>query len=148
MTPLHRHLVCLAAGLGCLLASPVAQAGRGPVLNCSISVTYEHTQGSTVLNTETYTRNFSLSEASPYFEDFSTVARQKSFGASVRTERGNTVVNADFFADVGTFSAVAFSTQAAEAGGVVSAAGSQGYFTSLGIAGNHTTQHQLLCSRR
>lgn len=148
MTRFFRRLMCLTCSLAGLLASPVTFAGRGPVLNCSVSVTYQHTQAGTVFSTQTYSRDFTVAEDSPYFEDFSTATRQKSFGASVRTDRGVTVVNADFFADVGTFSAVAFSTQAAEAGGVISTAGAQGWYTSLGVAGNHNTQHQLLCSRR
>jgi predicted outer membrane repeat protein len=148
MPRFHRRLLCLCAALPVLLGSPLAQAARGPVLNCSVTVTYQHTQAGTVFGTETYSQSFAVQENAPFFEDFSTATRQKSFGASARTTGGIATVYFAFFADVGVFSAVSFSNQASETGGAINSSGQLGYATSLGIAGNHDTQYQLNCKRR
>lgn len=130
------------------LAPTSAHAASNKGLDCSITVTYRHTNAGLLFNTETYSRAFSVSDGVPFTEDFSTPTRQKSFSASAATARGATVVSVDFFNDVGVFSAVSFSTQLTVVSDAASNAGSLGYGTSLGVAGNHDTSYVLSCVRR
>lgn len=137
--------VCLALWAA---APAEVNAASGNGLNCSIDVTYRHTNAGTVFSTQTYSRAFEVSDAAPFSDDFSTPTRFKSFNATAATARGTTVVTADFFNDVGVFSTVAFTTQVTVSGGTATQAGSHSYASTLGVAGNHDTFYVLTCSRR
>ncbi len=105
----------LALGLGGLGFSVPANAlapdsDEADVL-CVVDVSVEtRNQSGTVVGTETYHKEFLLSEGGFFSDDFSTRTRFKFLDASFSKINGNGVLNVDWFADVSVFNSVDFST--------------------------------------
>ncbi|MEZ6059550.1 MAG: hypothetical protein R3C19_04230 [Planctomycetaceae bacterium] len=107
--------VAIAIVAGSALWQPVTasrQSGRrNTAVACSIDVVVEtRAQDGTILSTESYVRDFVVSETEAFVDDFSTRIRFKEFSASLQRVNGEIVVAVDWFADISTFNAVDFST--------------------------------------
>ncbi|HEX4942940.1 MAG TPA: hypothetical protein VFV55_01230 [Usitatibacteraceae bacterium] len=94
-----------------------------------------------------YRKDFVVNPGEFFQDDFSTFTRFRAFEASTRLETGNTVVAIDYFNDVGVFESVDLSTTLTLRDNDETISGSHSYFTSLGIAGEHTTNYTLACRR-
>jgi hypothetical protein len=141
-----KTLSALLACLALTLAAP-ARAASGETINVSCSVAVDYLLNNVVA--EPYRKTFNLSPGAGLVDDFSTPLRFKRFTASVAREAGNLVVAIDYFNDVGVFHNIAFNTKLVihNNQGIESTAGSNTFSTSLGVVGNHTTNHTLTCRR-
>jgi hypothetical protein len=111
---------------------------------CTINVVNTvHAQDGQVISTETYQRNFVVSEGSPFSDDFSTATRFKFFDASMTRVNGASVVSIRWFADVSVFNSVDFGTSLKLANGQKSGDTSGDYTFSFS-GGYNTTTYTLV----
>ena len=138
-------LVSMAVVLATLAAPMAVNAANPATVACSVAVDY--TLNGVVL--EPYRKAFNLQLGVGFSDDFSTPTRMKTFTATVAREAGHLVVAIDYFNDVGVFNSVGFNTRLSlhDGKGIETTAGSHTFSTSLGVTGNHTTNHTLTCRR-
>lgn len=115
-------------------------------MSCAVSIDY-------LLNgvvRAPYHKEFVVNPGEVFEDDFSTVTRFRLFTASTRLDdAGKTVVDVSYFNDVGVLEAVDFSTELTihnENNGETDS-WSHTYWSSTGIAGNHTTAYSITCKR-
>lgn len=142
---LHTRHFIMGIVMAALAAPIVAQAGEPRAVGCSVSVTY-------LLNgvaRSTYERSFSVSPGAPFSDDFSTATRFRFFDAAATLEADGktTTVAVSYFNDVGVLESVDFRTQLAVGSDRLprSTSATHTYWSSVGIAGDHTTTYQLTC---
>lgn len=141
-------LLMMVLSLAANFAVPmnVVSAAEPRSVSCSVSVDY-------LLNgvvRAPYQKEFVVNPGVVYEDDFSTFTRFRFFTASTRLdEAGKTVVEMSYYNDVGVFDAVDFSTELTihDENNGETTSGSHTYWSSLGIAGNHTTEYSLTCKR-
>jgi len=135
-----RLALCLAAAM---LALPTLAHSAVVLANCTVTVDYS-LNGNLL---EPYTRQFTVQEGVPFFEDFSTPTRQKQFTAELVRNGNSSVISMNYFNDVGTFDSIMLDTSVTlvRRGATDSAAGRHTFSTSQGVAGNHLTAYSLSC---
>ena len=90
-----------------------AKGSKSPqaVILCVADVVVEtRDQSGTVISTESYHKDFSISDGSFFSDDFSTATRFKFFDAAMTTTLGESKISIDWFADISVFNAVDIST--------------------------------------
>jgi len=96
-----------------------------------------------------YQKDFVITPGVVFEDDFSTITRFRIFNASSRLEADNktTTVSISYFNDVGVFESIDFNTELKLPNGRTpeTTSGSHTYWSSLGVAGNHTTSYALTC---
>ncbi len=135
----------MVAAVVALTPQPVL-AAPNDAMACSVSVEYS-------LNgvvRSTYTKDFQVSAAAPFFDDFSDLLRFRFFTATVATVGGVPVVSIVYDADVDPFHTVDFGAnlKVRDQSNGETTSGDNTFFTS-GAAGNsaHRTTYSLTCSR-
>jgi hypothetical protein len=129
-----------------VIAAPIAvNASELRTVACSVTINY-------LVNDVVrapYQKDFVLTPDAAFTDDFSTVTRFRFFDAATHLDDGDTVVTISYFNDVGVFEFVDFRTQLKirDDGKVETNSGAHTYFTSLGAAGEHTTEYMLACAR-
>jgi hypothetical protein len=128
------------------IAAPIAvNASELRSVSCSVTINYLVND---VLRAP-YQKDFILTPGAVFTDDFSTVTRFRFFDAATHLDDGDTVVTISYFNDVGVFEFVDFRTRLKirDDGKVETNSGTHTYFTSLGTAGEHTTDYTLACAR-
>ena len=127
------------------VAPMAANASEPRTAACSVSVTY-------LLNNvvrSTYVKDFVVSPGAPFSDDFSTVTRFRFFDASatLAADGKSTTVSINYYNDIGVFESVDFDTALTlhDDKSPESTAGRHSYWSSLGVAGEHTTRYELTC---
>ena len=145
MSRTRSTLYTCAAVAALALATPnAANAAERIRLGCNVAVTYAF--NGTVQ--ETYAKDFVVEGGVAFSDDFSTSLRQKSFTANAVREASSVVVTIDYFNDVGVFHSVGLTGRLAMNGqNQASTSGTNFFSTSLGVAGNHSTDYTLVCRR-
>lgn len=145
MTRTRRFLTGMLAAAA-LVAPMTAHAGGPKPLACSASVDY--LLNGTVRNS--YARDFTVAPGAPFSEDLSTAIRFKFIDAIATVEPDGKTTSVKFFyyADVGAIESADFSTELRVAGDKkpVTTSADSTYWSSFGVAGNHTTKWSLTCS--
>ena len=142
------RLFTAALATAAIALPTLAAAGEVTAL-CSVSVDY--LRNGVVANT--YRQDFSVTEGTPYLDDFSSAIRIRQFGASVGRVGSDTVVSVDYFNDVGTFVSISFNTSLVLRGGSSAGQSTSGshstYASSVAgpLNGTTTTNYQLSCRR-
>ncbi len=114
------------------------EAGKPASVTCTINVVNTlHSSNGTVVGTETYQRDFVVSEGIPYSEDFSTRTRFKFFDAALTRTNGDSVVAIRWFADVSVFNSVDFASSLKIANGQKT--GEAGGEYTFGYSGGYST---------
>lgn len=132
--------------LAAFCAAPfAAHAGEPRAVGCAVSVTY-------LLNRvvrSTYARDFTVSPTAPYSDDFSTAVRFRYFDAlaSREADAKATSVSISYYNDIGVFEFIDLRTalSVGDDRQPRTTSGEQTYWSSLGVAGEHTTQWTLTC---
>lgn len=129
------------------LAAPALAYAEAPrSIACSVQVDYLFDN---VLRS-TYQRDFTVSPGATFSDDFSTATRFGFFDASTTLEADRSyVVRVAYFHDVGVFDWVDLRTDLTLRADRVAETNraSHSYFTSLGAAGERTTNWTLTCTR-
>jgi hypothetical protein len=101
-------------------------------------------QSGTVIGTESYLKEFVLTEDGRFDDDFSTRTRFKFFSASLEKVDGESTITVNWSADVTVFNAVDFNTSVTLEGGQKrgSAAGDHTFYNS---SGSTKTTFSLKC---
>ena len=139
-------LKSIVAGASILAAAAVSPAHAALDTSCSVSVSATHNN----VIVETYTRKFSVSRRTPYFEDLSTRTREKAFGATVVRAADGVRVHISYFSDLGTFHAASFEADMIVARKLRITSGSTGFHLSTNdtpVGGNHRVVYTLTCVR-
>lgn len=141
----------LAVVAAAALAAPALQPGEAQAreprtLACSVSIEY-------LLNgtlRSTYAKDFTVAPGVPFSDDASTAIRFKFFDAfaAVAADGKSTDVGVSYFADTGALESVDFRTDLNVRKGKEPAttAATSTYWSSVGVAGEHTTKWSLTCS--
>ncbi len=132
------------------LSSAQPALAKGPkapqtVILCVADVVVEtRDQSGTVLSTEAYHKDFSMTDGTFFSDDFSTFTRFKFFDAAMTTNLGASKVSIDWFADVTVFNAVDVSTSVTIPKGQKegSTSGIHTFYTSTGST---QTTYSLTC---
>lgn len=132
--------------LAAICVAPInADAAGLRSVSCSVDVNY-------LLNDVVrapYHKDFVVIPGETFEDDFSTFTRFKIFDASTRLEADNktTTVSISYYNDVGVFEAVDFNTELKLRNDKApeSTSGTSTYWSSLGVAGSHTTSYVLTC---
>ena len=118
-------------------------------LNCTVDVNYRLIRLGQPGNAQTYSRAFTITPDTPYYEDFSTALRIRDFFASMTPGAGATEVDIRYFSDVSVVVSVDFNARLTMAHnqkeGTIS--GTHGFSSSQGVAGTHETSYTLTCLR-
>lgn len=138
-------VLMLSLAVAGLTAPIAAEASRAENVSCSVSVTY-------LLNgvvRENYQQSFVAEPTAPFSDDFSTFTRQKFFDASTYLDGRASVVQLSYFSDVGAFDYVDFLTTLTlrDDRDAETVSGSHTYYSSVGVAGTHTTNYSFTCQR-
>lgn len=136
----------LAAALAASITAPLtASAAELRNVSCSVSVNY-------LLNNvvrSAYQKDFVIAPGVAFQDDFSTFTRFRFLDASSRLEADGktTSVSLSYYNDVGVFEAVDFRTELKihDDKTPETASGTHSYWSSLGVAGDHTTSYSLTC---
>jgi hypothetical protein len=146
MIPKHIRVGSLAVLAAASLASASVQA-----LTCTAAVDYVRTeQDGTVVDTESYDKEFLVEPGVPFEDDFSTPTRFKLFTASAEQVRNKTIVTMTYFSDVGTFESVDFASRLTLVGArnTETTSGDFTFSTSLEPAsGHYSVDYALTCRR-
>lgn len=97
-----------------------------------------------------YQKDFVVAPGAPFEHDFSTFVRSRFFTATARDiENGRSVIEIGYYNDVGVFEYAELGTSVTVRNDRAdeTTTGSSSYFTSLGTAGEHTTDYTLTCHR-
>ncbi len=140
------NLISMASIIASVTLAPAAaRAAERTALTCSVAVDYSLDNVSEL----SYTRDFAVSAAAPFAEDFSTATRSRTFNASVTLVDGVPQVAISFFADVSVFNAVAFDAtlKVRDRNGDATSGDSQFVSSATGAAGAHRTTYTLDCRR-
>lgn len=127
------------------LAPAPARAGEPRSATCSVNVTY------LVNNTvrSTYLKDFSVAPGAPFSDDFSTATRFRYFDSSAQLDADGRAltVTMSYYNDVGVFEFVDLRSEVKvrDDRQAQTATGTSTYWSSLGIAGEHTTRWTLTC---
>ena len=141
----HRTFLSAAGLLAVALASPVPAAAAG-LMRASCSVSVDYLLNGTLV--ESYARDFTVEEGTPFQDDFSTPTREKGFSATVGRSAGKPTVVMNYFNDVGVFTSIMVDTSVAILKAAPTAStGRHTFSTSQGVAGNHLTTYTLHCQR-
>lgn len=132
--------------MAALCTAPLAaHAGEPPAVGCSVSVTY-------LLNRvvrSTYATDFTVTPTAPFADDFSTAVRFRYFDALASRDADGkaTDVSISYYNDVGVFEFVDLRTALSvrEDRRPQTTSGEHTYWSSLGVAGEHTTRWVLTC---
>ncbi len=131
--------------LATALSPRAAHAAEPKSATCSVQVDYL-VNG---VNRSTYTNQFTVAPGVNFSDDFSSVTRFRFFGASATLsgDRKSLSIVLSYYNDVGVFETVDFSTTLVVRDDRLpqTAATTHTYFSSLGAAGNHTTQYAFTC---
>jgi hypothetical protein len=129
------------------LAAPMAtNASELDAMACSVSVDYRLNNISRL----TYAKDFEVSAATPFADNFGNAFRFRFFDASMTVEAGIPVVSIVFDADVSVFNAVDFgaSLKVRDESNGETISGNNAFFSSVaGAAGAHRTNYTLTCKR-
>jgi hypothetical protein len=136
----------LASILAAGCVAPIhANAAELRSVVCSVSVNY-------LLNgvvRAPYQKDFVIAPGVVFEDDFSTFTRFRIFDASSRLEADtkSTTVSISYYNDVGVFEAIDFNTelQLRDDRTPETTSGTHTYWSSLGVAGSHTTSYALTC---
>lgn len=136
----------IASILTTVCVAPINASAAGlRSVACSVDVNY-------LLNDVVrapYHKEFVVAPGVIFEDDFSTFTRFRIFDASTRLEADNktTVVSISYYNDVGVFEAVDLSTELKlrDDKAPESTSGRSIYWSSLGVAGSHTTSYTLTC---
>ncbi len=140
-----KHFI-LASILAAGLFAPLnAHAAELRSVACSVSVNY-------LLNgvvRAPYQKDFVITPGTTFEDDFSTFTRFRIFDASTRLEADNktTTVSFSYYNDVGVFEAIDFRTELKLRNDRTpeTTSATHTYWSSLGVAGNHTTDYSFTC---
>jgi hypothetical protein len=134
----------IAASFAVPINVNAAQQGN---VSCSVVVDY-------LLNgalVESYQKAFPVKPGVSFFDDFSTITRQKSFTASTVLDAGKTVVGISYFNDVGVQDAIDFNTKLVlhDKGSLESTSGSYTFTTTAGNIPQrgHAINYSLICKQ-
>ena len=140
------NLITVLSLAASVLAPMTVNAAEPHSMSCVVSIDY-------LLNgvvRAPYHKEFVVNPGEVFEDDFSTVTRFRFFTASTRLDdAGKTIVNVSYYNDVGVLEAVDFSTELTihnENNGETDS-WSHTYWSSTGIAGNHTTEYSITCKR-
>jgi len=139
-------ILMAAAAVASIGTSPATNAGEPRGVTCTVTLTY-------MLNGTVrapYANVFTVLDGATFEDDFSTATRFRFFTATARPEADKSVtVMISYYNDVGVFEAVDFTTQVrvADDRAPVTNSGSHTYWSSLGVAGDHTTDYSFTCQR-
>ena len=126
-----------------LLAASAGYADAPQVLSCSVRIDYR-------VNGQPrapYRKDFTVTPGDPWEDDFSTFTRERFFRATARIEQGRTVVDVAYDNDLANFeyASLEASLKLGENEPVGTVRGTDTAFTSLGTAGERTTEYTLTC---
>ncbi len=143
MTSLKEIIALAIAAAG--LASPLAVSAKAPdPVQCSMTADYSINR---VLRVP-FQHDFIFTPGQVYDFDFSSVTRFRYFQAQATLDaRGRTVVMVNYYNDVGVFTFVELGTTVTIHNNNEDflSEGKSTFFTSLGTAGEHTTDYALRC---
>lgn len=89
----------------------ITEGAKPESVTCTMNIVNTiHNATGAVVSTETYQRDFVVSEGVPYSEDYSTRTRFKFFDATLTRNNGETIVAISWFADVSVFNSVDLAT--------------------------------------
>lgn len=136
----------LGALAAAAVAAPTAAHARGPrTISCSADVQY--LLNNTLRNS--YTRTFTVTPEVPFSEDLSNAIRFKFIDAIATLEPDGRTTNVKFlyYADVSAIESADFGTDLKVPGDKkpVTTSADSTYWSSFGVAGNHTTKWSLTC---
>lgn len=84
-----------------------ASPAKPIVVSCVVELVYEfRAQNGSLLGTETYLKEFTVSQDSGFVDDYSTPTRFKEFSANVSQVGREVIVDISWFSDVSTFDSV------------------------------------------
>lgn len=94
-----------------------------------------------------YAQDFVVTPGTPFEHDFSTFTRERFFTATAREGAdGRTTVDIGYYNDVGVFEYVDLGTSVTVRNErEETTTGTSSYYTSLGTAGEHTSEYTLAC---
>lgn len=120
-----------------------AHAASAKPVTCSVKIDYKVNGALRYV----YSKDFVVSPNAPFEDDFSTFTRERFFSATAReVSDGRTTVDVGYYNDVGVFEYVDLGTNVTVRNErEETTTGSSSYFTSLGTAGEHTTDYTLTC---
>lgn len=99
----------LIAVLGFVMGA--ASPANPTSVSCVVELVYEfRAQDGTLLRTESYLKDFTVSTDSGFDDDYSTPTRFKEFSANLETVGRETLVNISWFSDVSTFDSIDLNT--------------------------------------
>lgn len=144
MTRTKRFILGALAAVA-LVAPTAALAGGPRTISCSADVQY-------LLNNtlrSSYTRTFTVTPGTPFSEDLSNAIRFKFIDAiaTLEPDGKTTSVRFLYYADVSAIESADFSTDLKVPGDKkpVTTSADSTYWSSFGVAGNHTTKWSLTC---
>lgn len=140
------HPIVVGGLVASLLAAPLQAIAAPASATCSVEINYL-VNGALV---EPYTNSFVIARGETIVDDFSTATREKVFTATMSRIDGKLLVSINYFNDVGVFTAIDLdaSVRIRGVGVLETTAGSHTFSSSQASpAGNHTTEHTLVCAR-
>ena len=138
--------LCSALALSMTAIGTATASGVPDAMNCSVTVTYALSGVPRLA----YTKDFTVTTATRFSDDFSTATRIRWFDASLALDNGTPVVAMHFDADVSPFNAVSFdaSLRVKDERHGETSSGSNSFYSSVpGAAGAHKTDYALTCWR-
>ena len=140
-----KRFILGALAAAALVAPAAAHAGGPKTISCSANVQY--LLNNTLRNS--YTRDFTVAPGVPFSEDLSNAIRFKFIDAIATLEPDGKTTNVRFlyYADVSAIESADFSTELKVPGDKkpVTTSARNSYWSSFGVAGEHTTKWSLTC---